>query len=329
MIYPWQNTQWQQLMQQRAQHRLPHAVLLYGDAGLGKAEFALELAASLLCRAIAGNGQACGVCSACQLLKAQTHPDLVLLRPEAAKNSTSKKPVLMIRIDAVRALCARMAMTSQFEGGYRVAILENAEQMNIEAANALLKTLEEPGANSLLILTSSHPSRLPVTVVSRCQGLRFPRPDSQQALPWLQAQGLSQAELRLRLAHGAPLLAMALDADNAEARKQLCEALLANMKQASLSHAARLANLPNQRLLSWMLDWVSDLVRLRQLGADDARLVNEDHRQALQAYARKLNNQRLFELYDQITAYIRAESIALNAELLWESLLLSWQGLKQ
>jgi DNA polymerase-3 subunit delta' len=252
-----------------------------------------------------------------------------VLRPEAAKKSTSKKPLLMIRIDTIRALCARMAMTSQFEGGYRIAVLENADRMNIEAANALLKTLEEPGGNSLLILTSSHPSRLPVTVVSRCQGLRFPRPDSSSVLPWLEAQGLAQAGLKLRLAHGAPLLALAQDADFAEARQQLSEALLANMKQAALSHATRLASLPNHQVLSWMLDWVSDLVRLRQVSASEARLVNEDQRKALQAYAAQLNNQRLFELYDQITGYIRAESIALNAELLWENLLLSWQGLKQ
>jgi DNA polymerase-3 subunit delta' len=329
MIYPWQKTQWQQLLQQREQNRLPHAVLLYGDAGLGKAEFAHELAASLFCRENTASGAACGVCSACRLLAAETHPDLVVLRPEAAKNSTSKKPVLMIRIDTIRALCARMAMTSQFEGGYRIVILENADRMNIEAANALLKTLEEPGGNSLLILTSSHPSRLPVTVVSRCQGLRFPRPDKGSVLPWLEAQGVTQAELKLRLVHGAPMLALAQDTAIAEARKQLSEALLANMKQTTLSHANTLAKLPNQQLLSWMLDWVSDLVRLRQLSATEAQLVNEDQRTALNAYASQLNSQRLFELYDQITGYLRAESIALNAELLWENLLLSWQGLKQ
>jgi DNA polymerase-3 subunit delta' len=222
-----------------------------------------------------------------------------------------------------------MAMTSQYEGGYRIVILENADQMNAEAANALLKTLEEPGRNSLLILTSSHPSRLPVTVISRCQNLRFPRPDASLALSWLEAQSLSNAALKLRLAHGAPLLAMAQNNDIAEARQQLSDALLANMKRAVLSHASTLAKLPNYQPLSWMLDWVSDLVRLKQLSASEVSLVNEEHRVALQSYADQADAQRLFGLYDQITGYLRADSIALNAELLWESLLLSWQGLKQ
>jgi len=316
-------------MQQREQNRLPHAVLLHGDNGLGKAEFAHALAASLLCRENDEGGRACGVCSACQLLAVDSHPDLMVFRPEAAKNSTSKKPMLMIRIDTIRALCARMAMTSQYEGGYRIVILENADQMNAEAANALLKTLEEPGQSSLLILTSSRPSRLPVTVVSRCQNLRFPRPDTHMALQWLETQGLANAASKLRLAHGAPLLAMAQNDELAEARQQLNEALLANMKRVVLSHASVLASLPNHQPLSWMLDWVSDLVRLKQLSANNASLVNEEHRAVLQKYASQVNTRRLFGLYDQITDYLRADSIALNAELLWENLLLSWQGLKQ
>lgn len=329
MIYPWQKLQWQQLLRQREQDRLPHAILLYGDTGIGKAEFARALAAALLCREPAASGEACGSCSACILLAAQTHPDLVQLRPEAAKKSTSKKPVLMIRIATIRELCSRMAMTSQFAGGYRIVIVEDADSMNVEAANALLKTLEEPGSKSLLLLTSSHPSRLPVTVVSRCQGLRFPRPESAAALAWLSAQGLSQPALKLQLAHGAPLLALQQDGEIGEARKQFSAALLANMQSGALKHANTLANLPKQQSLRWMLDWVSDLVRLHQLSAAEPRLVNEDHRRALQAYARQVNSQRLFALYDQVTGYIRAGSIALNAELLWESLLLSWQGLKQ
>ncbi len=329
MTYPWQKSQWQQLMQQREQDRLPHAVLLHGDTGLGKAEFAHALAASLLCRDNDLHGQACGVCSACQLLAVDTHPDLMVLRPEAAKKSTSKKPMLMIRIDTIRALCARMAMTSQYDGGYRIVILENADQMNAEAANALLKTLEEPGESSLLILTSSRPSRLPVTVISRCQNLRFPRPDTGLALEWLESQGLPNAALKLRLAHGAPLLAMAQNDELAAARQQLNEALLANMKRVVLNHASALASLPNYQPLGWMLDWVSDLVRLKQLSADQVSLVNEEHRAALQKYASQVNTQRLFRLYDQITEYLRADAIALNAELLWENLLLSWQGLKQ
>ena len=266
-------------------------------------------------------------CSACHLLAAETHPDLRVLRPEPPKTSTSKKPLLLIRIDAIRELCKSLAMTGQFADGYRIAILENADGMNIEAGNALLKTLEEPGTNVLLILTSSHPYRLPVTIRSRCQGLRFPRPAREQSLAWLQAQKVAQAELMLELAHGAPLLAVAQDSD--DARGLLSTALLAGMKQQGLAQAASLAALPNHQGLSAMLDWISDLVRLKQVTPGDVRLVNQDHHAALKAYATEADLNRLFALYDLVCSYIRTESIPLNAELLWENLLLSWQGLKK
>jgi DNA polymerase-3 subunit delta' len=328
MIYPWQTQQWKQFVQQREQNRLPHALLLFGDAGIGKAQFARDMAASLLCQSPNDTGMACGHCSACKLLVAQTHPDLRILRPEPPKDSTSKKPLLLIRIKAIRELCTRMAMTSQFEQGYRIAILENADGMNIEAANALLKTLEEPGQNVLLILTSSHPYRLPVTIRSRCQGQRFPRPPREQVLSWLQANQVSQAELKLELAHGAPLLALEQLSDDNDARGLLSAALLAGMKQQGLAHASALANLPSHQGLSWMLDWISDLVRLKQLNMDAVRLVNQDHHAALKAYAGEADLRRLYGLYDLVCSYIRAESIPLNGELLWENLLLSWQGLK-
>ena len=245
----------------------------------------------------------------------------------APKSSTSKKPLLLIRIDAVRELCKSLAMTGQFADGYRIAIIENADGMNIEAGNALLKTLEEPGSNVLLILTSSHPYRLPVTIRSRCQGLRFPRPARKQSLAWLQAQKVAQPELMLELAHGAPLLAV--EQDSTDARGLLSAALLAGMKQQGLAQAASLAALPNHQGLSVMLDWISDLVRLKQVTTGDARLVNHDHQAALKAYAAEADLARLYTLYDLVCSYIRTESIPLNAELLWENLLLSWQGLKK
>lgn len=327
MLYPWQSQQWQQFVQQREQNRLPHAMLLFGDAGIGKAQFARSMAASLLCKSPGANGIACGKCSACQLLAAETHPDLRVLRPEPPKTSASKKPLLLIRIDAIRELCKSLAMTGQFADGYRIAILENADGMNIEAGNALLKTLEEPGRNVLLILTSSHPYRLPVTIRSRCQGLRFPRPPREQCLSWLQAHKVEQAELKLELAHGAPL--QAVEQDSTNARGLLSAALLAGMKQQGLAQAASLAALPNHQGLSTMLDWISDLVRLKQVSTSDVRLVNQDYQAALKAYAAEADLGRLYTLYDLVCSYIRTESIPLNAELLWENLLLSWQGLKK
>ena len=109
---------------------------------------------------------ACGNCESCKLINAGTHPDLRLLKPTPPATSTSKNPVLSIKIDALRDMYRVLSETSQF-GGYRIAVIEDADKMPVQAANSLLKTLEEPGKDTLLLLVSSHPHHLPVTIRSR------------------------------------------------------------------------------------------------------------------------------------------------------------------
>ncbi|MFO6082911.1 DNA polymerase III subunit delta', partial [Pseudomonas aeruginosa] len=154
-IYPWQQALWSQLGG-RAQHA--HAYLLYGPAGIGKRALAEHWAAQLLCQRPAAAG-ACGECKACQLLAAGTHPDYFVLEPEEAE-----KP---IRVDQVRDLVGFVVQTAQL-GGRKVVLLEPAEAMNVNAANALLKSLEEPSGDTVLLLISHQPSRLLPTIKSRC-----------------------------------------------------------------------------------------------------------------------------------------------------------------
>ncbi|MBN4063867.1 hypothetical protein JYT79_03700, partial [Cardiobacterium sp. AH-315-I02] len=138
MIYPWQQNQWQKIAQLLKTERLPHAMLLYGNQGLGKADFATAMANAVLCQQPISDHQACGLCKACQLLAANTHPDLYYLKPTAPATSRSKNPVLSIRIDDIRVLCEKLNQTSQY-GGFRVAILNQAEQLTLQGANSLLK----------------------------------------------------------------------------------------------------------------------------------------------------------------------------------------------
>lgn len=144
-IYPWQQALWSQLGG-RAQHA--HAYLLYGPAGIGKRALAEHWAAQLLCQRPAAAG-ACGECKACQLLAAGTHPDYFVLEPEEAE-----KP---IRVDQVRDLVGFVVQTAQL-GGRKVVLLEPAEAMNVNAANALLKSLEEPSGDTVLLLISHQPA---------------------------------------------------------------------------------------------------------------------------------------------------------------------------
>ena len=123
MIYPWQTKQWQQLQSQKQQQRLPHALLLVGADGLGKLDFAYEFASSLLCQS-ESTLEACGECGSCKLIAAGTHPDLFYVAPEASGK--------VIKVDIIRDLCKEFSLTSQFSG-YKVAVIADADSMNINA----------------------------------------------------------------------------------------------------------------------------------------------------------------------------------------------------
>src|SRR5690554_6066875 len=212
-LLPWCEPQWQRLLQQREADRLPHALLLSGPAGTGKAIFAEVLASLLLCHQPVGNAP-CGHCHSCELHAAGHHPDLVRVSPEA-----EGKP---IKVDQVRVLIDHLHSTAQ-QGGYRVVIMEPAESLNTSSANALLKILEEPGENTVLILISHQPGQLMPTIRSRCQRIDFTIPSAEQATAWLaDTLGLDsdRAHQLLRLSHGAPLKARRLyESDMLEQRK--------------------------------------------------------------------------------------------------------------
>jgi len=326
MIYSWQTEQWQSIASLKQKDCLPHALLFHGSEGVGKTGFAQHLSRSVLCNKPGTEGVACGQCHSCRLVEAETHPDLVVIKPAPPEKSKSNKPVLNIRIDVIRHLCSRLSTTSQL-GGYRVAIIENAERMVMQAANALLKTLEEPGQNTLILLVSSHPHQLPVTVRSRCQAIYCPQPDKPVALAWLESQGIQDAQRWLNYAHGAPLLAMQYAREQHAERQLLADALLASSNgKSSLSYVQKLADLPKEYTLVWLLDWIGDVIRLKQ-GKHDIALINEDFREKLQSRAEKSDIKRIFAYYDQICSYLRQDGIALNAQLLWENLLISWDDL--
>jgi len=211
------------IAQQRA-----HATLVHGPAGVGQFHFALSLASAWLCEA--GEGRPCGRCASCRLMAAQVHPDFSLLVPEAlreplgwplpdtesAAERKDKKPSREIRVEAVRAAIDWGQRTST-RGGAKVALLHPADAINPVAANALLKTLEEPPGALRLILSAADPASLLPTVRSRCQHITLSTPPDDVALAWLQAQGVQGADTLLMAAGGQPLLAQAFAADGLSA----------------------------------------------------------------------------------------------------------------
>ena len=333
MIYAWQQSQWQQIDKLLASNRLPHAIFLQGNKGIGKKDFALAMAHAVLCQQPTSDRQACGSCSACKLLAANTHPDLYHLAPTPPQNSKSKNPMLNIRIDVVRDLCERLNQTSQY-GVYRVAVIEQADELTLAAANSLLKTLEEPGQNVLIVLTSARAHRLPVTIRSRCQVMRFNVPDVSQSLSWLKQQpqqlqekvSVNQLQQALHYAYGAPLIALE-NLQDQEYFEVLGEAMTAAISgKNSLEYALKLTKFPKTKILEGMQGWVSDLARLMQCDAN-CDIINQQYRSKLQTLANKVKQQRLFRFQEQLNFNISHSSIAVNEQLLWENLLLSWDNL--
>ncbi len=202
---PWQRAVFDAASAAAAEGRLGHALLLVGPEKMGKGEVAQTLAKRLLCASPA-DGFACGQCRSCRQFEAGTHGDFS--RVSFEPNDKGDKLRSEITVDQIRRLGQWFSLTPQL-GGAQVALIAPAEGMNHAAANALLKTLEEPSPGRFLLLVCSEPGRLPATIRSRCQRLEFRLPAREQARAWLSGQGYSEAEIdpALEAARGHPGLA--------------------------------------------------------------------------------------------------------------------------
>ena len=246
-VMPWHHEHWSRLQARRARDAMPHALLLCGPAGLGKRDFMRRFAQGLLCTQ-AQDGVACGQCRSCQLFVAGTHPDYAVLSFGLRKDGVQRSEIV---VDQIRELSARLAMASQF-GGWQIICIDPADAMNAAAANALLKTLEEPSPQTLLLLVADAPWRLPQTIRSRCQRIEFHLPSHEVALDWMQQLGVKDAAAALDAAGGNPGLARAWAEEGALARRQEVRkdlAALAAGRGEAMEVAKRwLDNVPEQRL---------------------------------------------------------------------------------
>ncbi len=197
----WLHESLQQITTRIARQAVPHAILLTGEAGHGKAQLARGIIDALMCTALNADGTACGSCNACQYLAAGTHPDFFEVRPESSEQ---------IRIDQIRQLSNQIMMTKSISR-YSCSLITPADRLNRNAANALLKTLEEPPPASVIILLAHQANRLPATIRSRCQRLHVRAQPRAAVIDWLQRQ-TDQPEDRIEQAllacHQAPLRAL-------------------------------------------------------------------------------------------------------------------------
>ncbi|HZF15188.1 MAG TPA: DNA polymerase III subunit delta' [Steroidobacteraceae bacterium] len=295
--------------------RPPHALLLRAAEGLGADWLATWIAARVLCQASAG--RPCGICKSCSAIERGNHPDLFRVSPlEDSKQ---------IRIDEVRELGADLALKSH-QGGYKVAIVHPAEALNVNAANALLKTLEEPSGDTLLVLVTHRRARLPATIVSRCQQLNVPAPSTADATAWLEREFPGgEGAAALRFARGAPLRAAELAARNFAALDREMLDLVGRLERGALDIPAvsdqwtrsAKADLPDRTL--WLETWVTENVLRAMAGADSggAQAIS-----GLPAANETLKIRGLYRVLDHLRRMKIVSQSSLNMTMAVESLLL-------
>jgi DNA polymerase-3 subunit delta' len=337
---PWQGALWQQVAATR--ERMPHALLLHGARGVGKRHFAQALAQSLLCEAPAGPALACGLCSGCQLLAADNHPDLRWLVPEVdqpmrdefegeqddgATPSSSKatKPSRAILIDQVRAIGEFLALAAH-RGGRRVVILAPAEALNGPAANALLKLLEEPPPGAVFIAVTDELDAVLPTVRSRCVLLRAPVPATEAALTWLRAQGVEDAEAKLAEAGGAPVGLEVMDEDARRLAPDLKARLLDLLTRGGRLSLAEVVSavpkdIPVPAAIRLFQCWGWDLLAERAAGRVR---YHPRHQRAIASVARACELERLLAWLGWLDNAQATAEHPLNARLVVESALIGY-----
>ncbi|KXW59277.1 DNA polymerase III subunit delta' [Ferrovum myxofaciens] len=310
MIHPWNHKVFDRLW---AAER-PQGLLLTGPAGLGKGVLARHLAQAILCEGKAP--QPCGICPSCGWFQAGNHPDFRLLVPPRLEEGGDSEGSVWITVDAVRAL-AEFLMTTSHRQGWRVILIEPAEALNLAAANALLKTLEEPPPQTLFLLVSHHSARIPVTVRSRCRLWPVPLPTGEQAMQWLHQEGVKEPSGYLRRSGGAPLRALEQFQRDHEGRLGFLQ-ILTDHGLSLTQQADRILNLGLDQWLEWLQFWVMDLIGQKILGHGH---YHQDFQEALGHMASRLDLYDLLAWETRLREARRWMNHPLNARLLTESLL--------
>lgn len=318
---PWQETPWLDLTSQLLQGRLHHGLLFTGPQGVGKRHFIRALAAFVLCEQ--RSGYACGHCHSCTQFLVGTQPnaswvsldghgalagtadgrhELALMHWQPEKDRKKND----ISIGAVRSLIQFWSMASH-QGRARLAVIDPADDLNESSANALLKTLEEPGSHSHLWLVTERLSALKPTLRSRCQILRFPVPPPEQARQWLEEQDVRDAATALSQAQGAPLKALQWARSGRAEQSREWERImseLAQRKRDPVSAAADIGKDLAVEFTGWLSAWLTDQLRQALVAAQPARALEQI-------------------LVDSVECQRRLNGNG-NPQLLLESLLIRW-----
>ena len=344
-LYPWTEAVFDAFFSSK--DRQAHAYLLAGQSGLGKTVFAEQLVKTMLCQA--EGDDACGICQSCKLLDSGSHPDLHVLQGEKrtldisdlfakfapryledeSKRKRRKNPSAVIAIDQVRGVIPDIN-TRPHLSACRIIILNTAEDLNINAANSLLKSLEEPPSECFFLLISHEPGRLMPTLRSRCNRIDFRTPDKALALEWLNNQlpGRSDTADLLDRATGIPLRALSLadgELNTNETRIYQLMLQLANRQIDPVTAAAELIKKTELiEILTPVQVMISKIIRLKIANKNES-VVKKDENEALIDIGKRLNFKQLYTFLDDLSVSKRLAGGPLDNTLALENGLISWQ----
>ncbi|MFV2055009.1 MAG: DNA polymerase III subunit delta' [Thiohalomonadales bacterium] len=335
-LFPWTHVLFNDLFATQQRSKLPHALLISGIEGLGKLDVMQQFSRLLLCQhpthansnhltQDSGTQLGCGTCHACNLFSAGHHPDFLTIEPEKKGGN--------ILVDQIRRLNEFVSLKSHL-GGMQVIIINHAHRMNRNAANSLLKTLEEPTDNVLLILISSKANALPATIKSRCQRRVLKTPSRADATQWLTTKYNNEPQSpetmlsALQLSSGAPLLALDYLKEGVVEQYygQLSHFLaLSENKISVVEVASKWAAAEGAHAFLWLLHWVSRLIGFKFRLANAATHHNGKTEQQLQNLSMAVDLVKLYHYYDQLLVAIRLSDSQVNKQLLLEKLLINWR----
>ena len=326
MIYPWNRAHWVGLHARPS--GLPTATLLSGPRGVGKRSFAQALAMATLCSARTVGAEACGTCRSCLSYAATSHPDLRFLEPappETAAADTDAAPASstssrVITVDRIRDLSSFLAMSPHY-GQSKTVVIQPADKLHLSAANALLKTLEEPPARTLFILVTDRPQLVLPTIRSRCYRLDFAPPSAEIAGAWLRERGIEDAAIALAQSGNAPLAAEQLVNEESWKRRRVLNDLLARREvdAGQLANQISADELPS--FWGLLYRWCYDLMELRASGSVR---YNPDYIKSLGALAANMDLQRLHHFMKELLVTGRALEHPLNPRLVCERLAIGY-----
>jgi DNA polymerase-3 subunit delta' len=307
---------------QSLRERASQGLLFQGMKGVGKLDLAVNFARALLCQHPEGSGFACGKCPSCHWFEQESHPDFRILQPDAETEEAEagKKPSRQISVDQIRGLADFMGMTAH-QGGRRVVIIHPAEAMNTNAANALLKNLEEPPPGLLFILVTHKPQQLLPTLLSRCLSFTLATPDAVSAARWLAERGVKNPADALAVCGFSPLQALQNAENGSDAREKLLRAVRSPKTLDVFALADSLQKTEQVQVVQWLQQWCHDLMSQKLAG----RLrYHQSEAAAISQLVATLDPVDLARLQSYLQTAKREAQHTLNPKLFFESLFFTY-----